>query len=160
MKLKKVKITLLFITGPGLCGLKAQDAVPAAGGDITGTGGSAAISIGQVPYTTITGSGGSSNEGVQQPYVITVTTGIDKNPDINLSLYPNPSTAFINLNTGNQNLNNLSFELFDMQGKLLVNQTVTNRETLVQMTEFVPGIYFLKVIDNKSELKTFKIIKN
>lgn len=161
MNQKKTKITILFLLGLGLSGLKAQDATTAAGGDATGAGGSVAYSVGQAVYTSVESASGSVNQGVQQPYVF-VITGINTNPNINLliAVYPNPSTAFINLNVENLDLANLSFQLFDVQGKLLVNQKITDTTTSILMAEFASGSYFLKVIDNKSELKAFKIIKN
>ena len=44
----------------------AQDAIPATGGDATGSGGSASYTVGQIGYTTNTGTNGSVAEGVQQ----------------------------------------------------------------------------------------------
>jgi Secretion system C-terminal sorting domain len=161
MNQKKVKLALLFCAVVGFSGLKAQDAPTAAGGDATGSGGSASYSAGQVVYTSNSSASGSVNQGVQQPYVVS-TIGVSTNPDINLtmSVYPNPSTAFINLKVENQDLKNLSFQLFDVQGKILVNQKITATETTIKMEEYAQASYFLKVVDNKTELKTFKIIKN
>lgn len=141
--------------------VQAQDATTAAGGDVTGSGGSVAYSVGQVAYTSVESASGSVNQGVQQPYEVTVT-GINSRPDINLSLsvYPNPSASFINLNVGNQKLDLLSFQLYDVTGKILMNQKVTATETTIRMEAFAKGNYFLKVLENKSEVKTFKIIKN
>lgn len=157
----KTKHYLLFLAMIGFSGLKAQDATTAAGGDATGSGGSAAYSVAQVVYTSAESGSGSSNQGVQQPYEITVT-GLNNNPEINLlvSVYPNPSASFINLNVGNQKVDLLSFRLYDVNGKLLTNQKITSTETIIQMEAFAKGNYFLKVLDNKSEMKTFKIVKN
>jgi hypothetical protein len=157
----KTKLLLLFLSLLGFSGLKAQDAATVAGGDATGPGGSAAYSVGQVAYISIESASGSVNQGVQQPYEITVT-GLNNNPDINLlvSVYPNPSASFINLNVGNQNPGLLTFQLYDISGKLLTNQKITSTETTIQMDVFAKGYYFLKVLNNKSEMKTFKIVKN
>ncbi|MFM2191538.1 MAG: hypothetical protein RLZZ118_495, partial [Bacteroidota bacterium] len=45
---------------------QAQQATTATGGDATGSGGSAAYSVGQIVYTTHTGTTGSVAQGVQQ----------------------------------------------------------------------------------------------
>jgi len=137
----------------------AQDDVPTAGGDATGAGGSSAYSVGQVVYTSVSGTG-SVNQGVQQPYVI-IATGINQ-PDINLtmSVYPNPSITSITLNVGKQDLQNLSFELFDVQGKLVAAAKIASIETTLEMENYNSGNYFLKVIEETKELKSFKIIKN
>lgn len=138
----------------------AQDAVPAAGGDANGAGGSAAYSVGQVVYTSVSGTG-SVNQGVQQPYVVS-TTGINTRPDIQLSMsvYPNPSITSITLNVGKQDLQNLSFQLLDVQGKLVASEKITASESIIKMEEYAAGNYFLKVLEFSTELKTFQIIKN
>ncbi len=160
MRKTKNKILICSFLALGAMDMKAQDAAPATGGDANGSGGSVSYSVGQVVYASNSSASGSINQGVQQPYV--VFTGINTNSNINLliSVYPNPSIAFINLKVENLDLQNLSFQLFDVNGKLLINQKISGTETSIVMDEFAKGNYFLKVIDNKSELKTFKIIKN
>jgi len=145
----------------GISGLQAQDAATASGGDASGAGGSAAYSVGQVAYTSIETASGSVNQGVQQPYKVSAI-GINTNPDIDLlmSVYPNPTVTLINLSVQNMDLSNLSYQLYDVQGKLLVNQKITNAVTSVLMEEYATGNYFLKVTDKNAELKSFKIIKN
>lgn len=161
MNQKKTKLTFLFLAGIGLSGLQAQDATTASGGDASGAGGSATYSVGQVAYTSIETASGSVNQGVQQPYKVSAI-GINTNPDIDLlmSVYPNPSTTLINLSVQNMDLSNLSYQLFDVQGKLLVSQKITNSQTSIVVEEYATGSYFLNVINNKTELKSFKIIKN
>lgn len=151
-------LCFLFLLG---IKMNAQEAVTAAGGDATGTGGKVAYSVGQVVYTNVSTASGSVNQGVQQPYTLLVT-GANNCPYINLlmTVYPNPSLTYINLNVGKQELKNLSFQLFDVQGKLLLDQQISNLETSIKMEDYTIGNYFLKVIDNQTEIKTFKIIKN
>ncbi|MDQ3045915.1 MAG: T9SS type A sorting domain-containing protein [Bacteroidota bacterium] len=158
---KKTTLSLLFLAGLGLSGLNAQEASTAAGGDATGAGGSASYSVGQVSYTSIENAAGSVNQGVQQPYQI-VVTGVNTtaNIEVLMSVYPNPSTSFITIKVEDKDLANLTFQLFDVQGKLLISEKITQTETAVQMADFAKGNYFLKVVNNKAELKSFKIIKN
>ena len=160
MATNKIKMCVYLLLNFATASVFAQDAVPAAGGDATGGGGSSAYSVGQVEYASVSGTG-SVNQGVQQPYVI-IATGVNNLTDINLtmSVYPNPSIASITLNIGNQDLQNLSFQLFDVQGKLVVAQKITSIETTIKMEEYNAGNYFLNVVDARKELKTFKIIKN
>ena len=69
MKHKKTMTSFAFLL-LGLGGLQAQESPTAAGGEATGSGGTASYSIGQVVYTTNTGTNGSVAQGVQQPFVI------------------------------------------------------------------------------------------
>ena len=50
--------------------LQAQEIPIASGAVATGIGGSSSYTVGQVVYTTNTGSNGSVAQGVQQPYEI------------------------------------------------------------------------------------------
>jgi len=160
MKHKKVKLSALILLA-GLTGLQAQEAVTTTGGNASGSGGTVSYTIGQIDYTTNTGTGGTVTQGVQQPYEFFIL-GIDDKKDISLemSVYPNPSVAFVNLKIVNQNLENLSFQLYDVNQKLILNQKVSSTETSIPMENLSSATYFLKVSDNKKVVKTFKIIKN
>ena len=157
--LRKVLIAFcLFGYGTAI---QAQEAVTAAGGDATGSGGSVSYSIGQIDYITNTGTGGTVIQGVQQPYEFFIV-GIDDKKDISveLSVYPNPAVSTVNLRIDNQNLENISFQLYDMNEKLILNKKVSGNVTSIQMEKLASVTYFLKVLDNKKVVKTFKIIKN
>lgn len=162
MRHKKLKLSAVLLLGLGLTGLQAQEAIPATGGNASGSGGSVSYSIGQVVYTTNTGTNGSAAQGVQQPFEISVITGLEEAKEINLSCsaYPNPTTDFLNLKVENYDNTNLSYQLFDMNGKLLETKKLEGNQTSIVMNDLVPATYFLKVIDNNKEVKIFKIIKN
>lgn len=40
------------------------------------------------------------------------------------------------------------------------SKKVNGIETNIDLSELIPATYFLKVIENNKEIKTFKIIKN
>ena len=162
MKHKRLKLSALLFLGLGLTGLQAQESVNATGGDALGSGGSASYSVGQVVYTTNTGTNGSVAQGVQQPFEISIVTGIEEAKGINLSVsaYPNPTTDYLTLSIGEFDISNLSYQLYDMNGKLLQNEKITGNQTSIAMGNLVPANYFVKVIQGNKEVKTFKIIKN
>ena len=76
MKHKKTIVSISFLLLGIIGGLHAQESPTAAGGEATGTGGTSSYSVGQVVYTTATGTNGSLAQGVQQPYEISVTNSI------------------------------------------------------------------------------------
>ncbi len=160
--MKKIKLisTVLLITL--MFELHAQEAIPASGGNASGSGGSVSYSVGQVVYSTNTGINGSEAQGVQQPFEISVVTGLEEAKGINLvvSAYPNPTTEFVKLKVESEKLKDLSYQLYDMNGKLLECKKVEGNETNIVMSNLVPATYFLKVIQDNKEIKTFKIIKN
>ena len=162
MRHKRLKLSAVLLLGLGLTGLQAQTSVNATDGDVSGSGGSVSYSVGQVAYKTHTGTSGSVAEGVQQPYEISVVTGLEEAQSINLSVtaYPNPTTDYLTLRIDEFEISNLSFQLYDMNGKLLQNEKITGNQTSIVMSNLVPATYFVKVIQGNKEFKTFKIIKN
>lgn len=142
-------------------GLNAQQTASAAGGDASGSGGSASYTIGQIVYTSNTGTSGTMLQGVQQPYEIYVTSGIE-NTLVNLSIstYPNPTRDNLMLSIDNLENNNFVFQLFDSNGKLVRSGKIIENKTIINMEELAAASYFVRVTNNSSEVKTFKIIKN
>ena len=161
MKNNKNKTLALFLLSFGITAAQAQQSTNASGGDASGSGGSASYSVGQVVYTTHTGSTGEVAQGVQQPYEISVVTGLEeKQISLNLQAYPNPTSDYLTLNVGNLELSNLNFQLFDLGGKIIESKKITNTTETFRMENLPNANYLLKVFNNDNELKTFKIIKN
>lgn len=156
-----LKLSAVLLFGFGLTGLQAQESVNATGGNASGGGGSVSYSVGQAVYTTNTATSGSLSEGVQQPYEISVVTFVEEAKGINLSVsaYPNPTNDYLTLSIGEFDISNLSYQLYDMNGKLLQNEKITGNQTSIVMSNLVPATYFVKVIQGNKEVKTFKIIK-
>jgi hypothetical protein len=160
MRHKKLKLSAVLLLGLGLTGLQAQETIPATGGNASGSGGTVSYSVGQVVYTTNTGANGSVAQGVQQPFEISVVTGIEQTAiNLVISAYPNPTTDFLQLKVESEKLKDLSFQLYNMQGKLLQNKKIEGNETSIVMSSLVPATYFVKVVQGNKEVKTFKIIK-
>ena len=158
MKQKKIGLTALLLSGLFITGLQAQQSANSSGGDATGSGGSASYSVGQIAYTAVPGS---SNQGVQQPYEF-FTVGIDENKNINLSItvFPNPAESVINLKIDNLALETLSYQLYDIAGRQLLEQRISAPLTAIQLGKLPAATYILKVTDGQKSLKTFSIIKN
>ena len=145
----------------GLSGVNAQSNTMASGGEATGSGGTISYSIGQIDYIEATGSGGTANQGVQQPFEI-FTLGTDERPDIDLEItvYPNPAVSNVTLRIGNFTSDNLSYQLYDLNGRLLYQQKLQNAVTQIPFEGLASAIYLLQVLDRSSQIKSFKIIKN
>jgi len=140
----------------------AQQAVSTAGGEATGAGGTMSFTIGQSDYITITGNSGMVMQGVQQPFEILVVTGIESDNKITLecTVYPNPATDFLTLKIPRDYLENPSYQLLDINGKLLKVRLIEKAETSISLQDCPPATYLLKVVDKNKEIKTFQIIKN
>lgn len=170
-------VATLFTFSFSLFTATAQENINAGGGNASGSGGTVSYSVGQVMYNTFTGTNGSVAEGVQQPYEISVVTGIEEAKDINLLLtaFPNPTDDYLTLEIqsivqtqdfASQEVKTQYFaSLYDLNGKLLQKIPITNQQTRIDMNNLAPATYFLKVSVQtqyfaSQELKIFKIIKN
>jgi len=160
MKIKNELLLFLFFC-IGFSGLKAQDAVTSAGGDASGIDGIVSYSIGQVIYTTNEAANGSVVQGVQQPYEITIV-GNNEKTQINLEfdIFPNPTNSELSLSIGEYPSENLIYQIFDINGKKLFEEKILSSKTNIDAVKYTPGIYFIKIIENNSDIKTFKLIKN
>lgn len=162
MRCKKLSLGVVFFLVMGMAGLYAQDAVPASGGDASGNGGTVSYTVGQVFYGMQKGSESSVAQGVQQPFEILVVTGIEQAKFIQLScsVYPNPTTDYVTLKVQNYHSDDLAYQLFDPDGRLIERKKIGSEEETIPMSELSASIYFLKVLDGGVDVKTFKIIKN
>jgi hypothetical protein len=142
--------------------LQGQSAIPASGGNTTGTGGSSSYTIGQIVYTMISGANGSVAQGVQQPYEISVVTAIENTDGILLEykVYPNPTSGSLRLLIKPFEGKNFAYKLFDLNSVLLQDKKIDSEETEISMENYTPAVYFLQVIKDNQEFKVFKIIKN
>ena len=162
MVCKIFKSFLILVLVLGLTKLQAQEAIPASGGIASGSGGSISYTVGQVIYSTNSGSNGSVAQGVQQPFEISIVTGLDEAKGIILdfSTYPNPASSHVILKVENYNTKNLTYKLYDNSGKLMTNKKIEGNETIVDLNNLLPATYFLNIIENNRAIKNFKIIKN
>lgn len=157
---------MLFFSVKGISQTSSTDIMETiipSGSNATGNSGSVTYSIGQVFYTYI-GDDSVYNvaQGVQhqeaeatlgEPEVIVPTTEI--------LVYPNPTTDYVNLKMTGTELESAqrSYKLYDIQGRVLRQNTITDTETQVSLSNLSTSIYLLTVyVDNKL-LKTFKILK-
>jgi hypothetical protein len=164
MRHKKLYLSLVVLLVLGLTGLQAQESINTSGGNASGSSGSVSYSAGQVVYTTNSGTTGTLAQGVQQPYKISVITGFEdiKWMNLNCSVYPNPTTDYLTLKidaSASIPIQNLSYQLYDMNGRLLGSGKLESHETQIVMVNLVPETYLLEVFDQNKIVKSFKIIK-
>ena len=84
---------------------------------------------------------------------------IDEAHDAGFSLavaYPNPGKDVLNIRTG---LQNAHVEIYDLSGKLIHNQQITDNITPITTTSWPSGTYIWKVIANGKEAESGKWVK-
>lgn len=153
-------ITIITFLLLGFGRLYAQENLITSGGTTTSANGTISYSIGQIAYTVAAGTSGSLVQGVQQPYEISVTLGINETTiNLEMNVFPNPTTSFLNLKVDKQKIEGLSYQLIDLQGKVIKNKKISSNTTTIEMESLPAAIYFLKTTKNNQVIKTFKIIK-
>lgn len=161
-KSKLIALSVLLLLGLCLPELYAQEAIGTVGGNASGSEGTVAYTVGQIAYQTHWCKNAYLSEGVQQPYEISVITGVEEARNIRLSLkaYPNPASNFLTLEIEDYQSGLMMYQLYDLSGKCFQKGSITKSLSTINMCTLLPGAYFLKVTDGNKELKTFKIIKN
>jgi len=159
MKHKKTMTSVAFLL-LGLGGLHAQETVTTTGGEATGSGGSTSYTVGQVVYTTNTGTNGSVAQGVQHAYEI-FTVGIKETKlSISLTIFPNPTADHLTLQVSDYNNEKLSYQLYDIQGKQVSNGQIVAQQTQINMNSLPSATYFIHVVNQENKkIQSFKIIK-
>lgn len=140
---------------------QAQTALPTAGGEASGSGGTVSYSVGQVAYTTISSDGHELAQGVQQPYEISVISGIENVGAISLNaiVYPNPASDEVRLKTEGHAADQLRYELHDINGKLLITGKVDGDETSIAIGHLASAAYILSITEGNIAIKRFSLIK-
>jgi hypothetical protein len=160
----KTKIFLLSFSLFSLCmkNISAQNSTVVSGGNASasgGTGGTVSYTIGMVNYKSSGNGSATITEGMQQPYEISVVNGVEETGIGLVTIYPNPTTDFVMLSLPGD-AHDMSYTVSDMQGKVLLKEKLTDSSTDIPMAPMANGTYFVNVFQGKTELKTYKIIKN
>jgi hypothetical protein len=134
------------------------------GSNATGSSGTVAYSIGQVFYTYIGISVYNVAQGIQHEEVTDGNLATPDNsiePKAEIFIFPNPTTDFVNINMKGLEFENgpQSYQLYDIQGRLIKQNTINQTETQINLSDLSSSIYILQVYVNNQVLKTFKIIK-
>jgi hypothetical protein len=85
--------------------------------------------------------------------------GIEEAHDNGLKVaiaYPNPGRDVLNIRTA---LQNAHVEIYDLSGKLVYNQQITDNITSINTTSWPSGTYIWKVMANGKEAESGKWIK-
>ena len=163
-----VATSLLFA---GSTYLNAQSSMVATGGELTGSGGTASISVGQVHYESFTGNNGASLGGVQQAFeLFEIKTWRDlpywNEPNdpglpimVNLILFPNPTPRSITVRVTEYQNDVLNYRILDMVGREMSNGIISQSEVTIDMEELPAATYFMEVKQG-DRASVYKLIKS
>jgi hypothetical protein len=140
----------------------AQSATVTTGGVATGSGGNITYTIGQIADQKIEGGDKYIIEGVQQPFEIQVV-GISSHTSIILEavLYPNPTSSKVVLSIRDYDIpsHGLTAQLYDFNGRIIKSFTIKDVFTEIDFSDYAAATYQLRILDDNTMLKTFKVVK-
>ena len=137
MKFKKLLIAAFLLVA---FQTQAQEAVVTSGGNASGTNGNVSYTVGQVLYTSNTGTTGSVAQGVQQPFEIQTVLGLDNfNVSLELSVYPNPTTETITIERISEMT--IDYAITDMTGRVVATGKIDSLQSEVNVSQLETGSY-------------------
>lgn len=86
--------------------------------------------------------------------------GIQELGSANISVYPNPSTGIVNFDITSDLAGNVSLEMYDAIGKLVVKENLTKEHTVLNLSKLEEGIYIFKMIKNNGDVKIGRFVKH
>lgn len=89
--------------------------------------------------------------------IVVVKTGLQNvKGKAEISVYPNPVTDLLNLKSSKVNI--ISIEIYDINGKLIMNQMINANEKELNVSELVSGAYILRIKHDKG-IESVRILK-
>ena len=145
-------ISLFFISKNN-----AQDVITTAGDHHATTSGSLSWTLGEAIIETYSTGLNSLTQGFNQSQLSATATYELPGLNFSLNAFPNPTSDFLILET--DRAKEMEYQVYNQQGKLIIQSKLTGFQTKIDFQEFVPAIYIIKVFENSIPLKQFKIIK-
>lgn len=83
---------------------------------------------------------------------ITITSLNNPNNWKEISIFPNPTNDFLIIDFGKKQNDGSSIQFFNSLGQMVFSKKVENKMEEINVSTFPKGIYFIKIMDGKSEL--------
>jgi hypothetical protein len=150
-------IVLTVLTGVAV---SAQEVVASSGSSGTITGYKVDWTLGEPVIETYAGSVNILTQGMHQTKLL--VTGIRELtiPGLEIKVYPNPVSEILMIEVIQTGNDLFRYELFDIAGRKTVAKQMSSNTGEIDMSSYVSGIYFLKVLSPDHEyVKICKIIK-
>ena len=160
MRYKRLKLGSVLLLAFGLTEMQAQQSINTSGGNATGSSGTVSYSVGQVAYMAHAGTTGSVAQGVQHAFeIFNLDLEEVESSNVSVLVYPNPTAEFLTLEVKDLDHSTLGYQLYDLQGRLLKSEPMTDQKTKVDMRTLPSATYFIKMSQGKTTIQSFKIIK-
>ena len=79
-------------------------------------------------------------------------------PEYEATIFPNPTSDILNIRTST--FENVTYTLYDAQGKLILQDKLSSEQTPIKVSQLAPGNYSITLTNEIQNLKTFKLVKS
>lgn len=150
---KIILFNLIAISANGF----GQEVISSQGEHYSGSSGSIEFTIGEPVVETVSDGNNDVTQGFHQTK-LTVTAIEDHNTNFDVSIFPNPTSNYVQLNL--EDYNGIQMHLYDVSGKLVTSQQLKNQVTKIDMSNLTFGNYIITLSNTDNTLiKSYKIIK-
>jgi len=134
----------------------AQEVVATQGDSYSNTSAQIDFTIGEIIINTESNGVNTLTQGFHQTNWNFV--GLENHaPEYEATIFPNPTSNILNIRTST--FENVTYTLYDAQGKLILQGRLTQVQTPIRVGQLATGKYSL-ILDSKNQkLKTFKLVK-
>lgn len=150
------KNTLVLFSLFASISVSAQEVLATQGDSYSNASASIDFTIGEVIIATETDGTNNITQGFHQTNWNFLGVE-DFAPNYEAIIFPNPTQDVLNIKTSS--FENVTYTLYDAQGKLVMQNILSAEQTPIQVSQLAPGAYSLRLNDETQNLKTFKLIK-
>lgn len=136
--------------------VSGQEVVSTQGDAYTNGSGSLAFTIGEVVINTGTDGTNDLTQGFHQTnWSFLSVEHHDANYEA--TIFPNPTSETLNIKASS--FENVSYTLYDAQGRLVLQDKLSSELTTIEVSHLETGNYSIVLNNDAEHLKTFKLIK-
>ncbi len=141
--------------------LFAQQGFSITGANINSSTGSMSYTIGIFPYESYSNTEAIITQGIQHPMEIQTKYTFDEKDEIDLycKVFPNPTSDLVSFTIDNYAIEDVSYIFANHAGETLRTGEIIGNKACFSVKDLPSGIYLLKISDNNSKIKTYKVIK-
>ena len=151
------KHTLVLFSLFATISVSAQEVIATQGDSYSNASANIDFTIGEVIIDTGTDGTNDLTQGFHQTNWNFVGLE-DFAPNYEAIIFPNPTEDVLNIRTST--FENVTYTLYDAQGKLVMQYVLSAEQTPIQVSQLAPGSYSLTLNNETQNLKTFKLVKS
>ena len=158
MKIPVKSVIVIFINCCIISSLNAQTVITPAGNHFSSPSVSLSWTLGEPVIESFTGTEAILNQGFLQTGLKVTPIKDSSGLELHIRAYPNPASEILYLEM--EEYENLSWYLYDANGKLILMKKIESRITEIPVVDLNSATYLLKIKRRNNELKAFRIVIN